>query len=107
MNPGKLIREGDYEKALWELANVIEHDAHCWEEVLKRVDDNEYLRAWSQDRINCLHIECDRVYEAILDIRKERQKKETAQPLKHKPDNHDYTKRQHRRGHGWKANHQN
>lgn len=106
MNAAKLIRANEPLKALWELANVIEHDLHCWEDIRDRVDGfDAYLLAFAKDRITCLRIECDRVYEAVLDVQKEQQREAMKEPLEFKQDNNDYGKRQHRKGHGWKENH--
>lgn len=66
------IRQDEPLKALWEAANIIEHDIGCWKEVLRKAGDNEFIRTWSSTRIESLRVDVDRIYEAILEKERRR-----------------------------------
>lgn len=103
-----LIKAGELEKALWKTVNIIEHDIACWKEVRDKAQGfDAVIYTIAKLRVESLKLEADKIYEAILDKQKEQQREQMKQPLAgdHEPNNWDYTKRIHRKGHGWKANH--
>lgn len=99
------IRQGETLRALWEAANILEHDAKCWKHIMERSDPTSYEGVFAQGRMTTLQKDVDRIYEAILDKQKEQQQAEMRKPFKvreHPANNWDYSKRIHRKGYGRK-----
>src|SRR5690554_7870903 len=95
----KLIRQDDLLKALWEAANILEHDANCWKHIMERSDPTSYEGVFAQGRMTALQKDVDMIYEAILDKQKEQQENEQRGQFEvdeHPANNWDYTKRIHR-----------
>jgi hypothetical protein len=62
----KLIEQGDHIRAMWELCNVIEHDAHCWQSIADRAESGSYVAVFSKERFDCLKSDVAAIYEALI-----------------------------------------